>query len=182
MSEITKRLTELYERPDLLHSICRHVANGGALTELAVKWGVDYGDLAVWIHADPTRETVFRKAEKMRLEYVVERVLHVLRQISFADIKKLYDENGRLKNPQDWDDDISSAVASIDSMELDGELDGEIKKVKLWDKLKAIELIGKNLSLFIEKKEITHSMKLEDLVHASIKDITPKGDSNVDEG
>jgi hypothetical protein len=44
---------------------------------------------------------------------------------------------------------------------------GEIKKFKLYDRLKALELRGKQLGMFIQKVEHSGKVSLEELVSAA---------------
>ena len=44
---------------------------------------------------------------------------------------------------------------------------GYIKKIKFWDKPRALELLGKNQKLFTEKVEHSGSVTLEQLVAGS---------------
>jgi phage terminase small subunit len=91
-----------------------------------------------------------------------ERLLRELAAIAFSDIRKYYDENGRLKNIKDLDKDAAAALAGVETEELfefiDGDKSriGDVKKIKRWDKVKAIETINKMLGYNApEKKEVT---------------------------
>lgn len=97
-------------------------------------------------------------------------VLGELVRIAKSDVRKLFDDNGGLLPPSQWPDDMAGAVASVEVDEIfqgygeDREHIGYTKKVKLWKKEKALELLGKNLSLFIEKVEVSGKISLEDLI------------------
>ncbi len=85
-----------------------------------------------------------------RTEITADRVLRELAAIAFADTRKLYREDGSIKSPGELDDRTASALAGIDTEERDGE-DGcraYTRKVKQWDKVKALELLGKHLGLY----------------------------------
>ena len=83
-----------------------------------------------------------------------------LAKIAFLDIRKLYTENGQLKNIADIDDETVGAISSLETYEEyegygdEREKIGDTKKVKMLDKTKALELIGKHLGMFKEKVEI----------------------------
>lgn len=92
-----------------------------------------------------------------------ERVIRELARIGFADVRQLYDSKGNLKNIQDMDDETASALAGIEteskSVKADGDEDDEfilttVRKVKRWDKVRALELIGKQLGMFVEHHEV----------------------------
>ena len=97
-------------------------------------------------------------------------VLSELVKIAKADVRKIFNENGGILHPSEWPDDIAGAVASIEVDEIwdgvgrDKFQSGETKKIKFWKKEKALELLGKNLSLFVDKVEVSGKLTLEDLV------------------
>ena len=88
--------------------------------------------------------------QQERTEVTADRVLRELANIAFADTRKIYREDGSIKSPGELDDRTASALAGIDTEERDGE-DGYrayTRKVKQWDKVKALELLGKHLGLY----------------------------------
>jgi phage terminase small subunit len=78
-----------------------------------------------------------------------ERLAQELSRIAFFDIRKIYNESGGLKNIQTLSEDEAAAVAGIESFEeFEGygeerEKTGDVRKVKIWEKTKAIESLVK---------------------------------------
>lgn len=165
-----ERFEKLLLKPDLLEIICTHISNGGTVITLAEIWEVRFGDITNWLHSDKERSERYVKALGDRAEFAVERVLQELRRIGLADPRKIYDDHGNVKPIKEWDAETASTVASIEAFEkfegvgADREFTGVIKKVKFNDKIKALELLGKNLSLFIDQVKHSGSVKLEDLL------------------
>jgi phage terminase small subunit len=99
------------------------------------------------------------KELQQKLEVNTENVLRELGRLAFFDIRKLYDENGQLKAPQDLDDDTAAALASIESEELfegrgkDREHVGTVRKVKIFDKNPSLANAMKHLGLFEKDRE-----------------------------
>lgn len=91
-----------------------------------------------------------------RTEITQDKVIKELAKIAFGDIRKLYTENGALRNIIDLEDDIAGAISGVETFEeyegrgADREYIGDTKKVKMIDKTKALELIGKHLGMFKE--------------------------------
>jgi hypothetical protein len=158
-------------KPELMEEICEHVSEGGTLITLAKKWDVSYGTLTNWIHADKAREQRYLKALNDREEWSKERILQELRTIGLVDIRDLINEEGGLRPKSEWPEEVSRSISSIEITELreDGEGIGEVKKIRLNDKIKALELVGKNLRLFTDKVELSGQVTLADLVTASQK-------------
>ena len=99
-----------------------------------------------------------------------ETVLRELLKIAMTDIRKLYSESGSLLPPQEWPDDVAKSVSAVEIEDLfDGygeerEQIGYTKKVKLWDKTKALELLGRHLKLFTDKIEVKADESLAELM------------------
>ena len=93
-----------------------------------------------------------QKEIEKRTEVTQDMVIKELAKIAFLDIRKLYTENGQLRNVADIDDDTAGAISSLETLEeydgYDREKIGDTQKVKLLDKTKALELLGKHLGMF----------------------------------
>lgn len=81
--------------------------------------------------------------------FVVDR----LRMLGVSDIRRIFDERGRLRPIHDLPDDIAACIAGIEvvSSRIPGSEPVEVKyihKIKLWDKLGALELLGKYVGAF----------------------------------
>lgn len=82
-----------------------------------------------------------------------ERVIEELRRLAFSDNRKLYREDGTLKLPHEWDEDTAAAVSGAETRE---NYRGVItRKIRLWDKKGALELLGKHLGLFKDRVELS---------------------------
>lgn len=146
--------------------ICSTIAGGSTIINLSKSWRVGYGSLLKWIRSDALRERRYEKALGDRTEWTIEQVLKELRLMALSDIRELYDANGALKPVNEWPEAAARAVEAVkvDEIVVDGVKQGETSQVKLWSKAKAIELLGKNLKLFIDRVEHHGKVKLEDLV------------------
>ena len=85
-----------------------------------------------------------------KTEITAERVLRELATIAFSDARALYDEHGNLRPIHELDDDAAAALAGIDAEETRGGL-AVLRKVKRWDKAKALELLGRHLGMWNDK-------------------------------
>ncbi len=81
---------------------------------------------------------------KERAIVTKERIAAELAKIGFSDIRQVYDESGNLKPVHEITDDAAAALAGVEVDQLWGSTPegkapiGETKKVKMWDKLKAL--------------------------------------------
>jgi phage terminase small subunit len=109
-------------------------------------------------------------------------VLLELKKLALADLRPLFDANGKLKDTKDWPDDLAVAVSSVkikENRNRAGEVVGHTKELKLWDKTKALELIGKNLKLFTDKLELGGdvSVNVTQVDYEEFKKLNAKFDS-----
>ena len=103
-------------------------------------------------------ELTGRGAEKAAID--IGRVLTELGRLGFSDLRRVFDEDGRLRPVKDWDDDTAAAVASVEvvTKTLPGQDDAEVEyvhKIKFWDKNSALEKIAKHLGMFIERHQLS---------------------------
>jgi phage terminase small subunit len=78
-------------------------------------------------------------------------VLHELARIAFFDIGKAFDESGMLRPIQEIDEDTRRALMGLEIVELreaDGAPAGTLKKVKLANKIEALDKLMKHLGMF----------------------------------
>jgi phage terminase small subunit len=81
----------------------------------------------------------------------VDRALQATAWVSGLDPARLYREDGStLKNIPDMDDETRAAIASfeIDEIVVGGVVVGHTKKVKFWDKNRALDMSFKHLGLY----------------------------------
>jgi phage terminase small subunit len=97
-----------------------------------------------------------------RTQVTADRVITEVARLGFSDVRKLFDPlSGQLLAPSEWPDDVAAAVSSIEVEELMGGTGpdrtqiGWTKKVKLWDKPKSLEMLGRHLKLWVERHEHT---------------------------
>lgn len=103
-----------------------------------------------------------RQAQRMaRLEISADRTLQEIAKLAYYDPGKLYDERGRFRPVHMLDDTTRAAVAAVEVEETETTIAGgdagsapttiistKTKKVKMADKSRNLELLGKHLKLF----------------------------------
>jgi phage terminase small subunit len=98
------------------------------------------------------------KKEKIadKLEISQTRVMQEIARLAFSDIRKLFTIDGALKPVGELDDDAAAILSSLEILEekvsdVDAEEQitaGTVKKVKLWDKTKALEMLAKHFKIY----------------------------------
>ncbi|GAA4475545.1 terminase small subunit [Gluconacetobacter asukensis] len=98
-----------------------------------------------------------QKARSARTQITQDRVVQEIARLGLSDIRKLFDDAGRLLQPHEWDDDTAAAVASIEvDQRKDPGPDGDrytVTKIKAWDKNSALEKLMKHLGLYERDNE-----------------------------
>ena len=97
--------------------------------------------------------------EQMHREAKIEAVdiRRELARIGFSDIRNIFNEDGSLKMPHEWGDDVAAAVSSVEvvTRRPGGGPVEYVNKIKAWDKKGSLELLGKELAMFTDK--VDHS-------------------------
>ena len=99
-----------------------------------------------------------------RTGITAQRVKEELARLAFSDVRTLFDKRGNLRPIYELGDNEAAAVASLEvviknAAAGDGHTD-TIHKVKVWDKTKALELLGKHFGLFDEHAHISGTIEL----------------------
>ncbi len=110
-----------------------------------------------------------RRAAVRQLETLVQlidpdRLLLEAARIATFDPRKLYDDEGHMLPPKKWPDDIAAAIIGIDAIRRnvttgDGQID-DIDKIKVADKVKALDMLFKHRNLYQEKVEHTGTIAM----------------------
>lgn len=89
-------------------------------------------------------------ARARRTEITQDRVLKEYARLAFLDPRKFYDAQGNLKPIHELDDDTAAALASIEITltSSDDEAMIFLKKIKTWNKNKALQDVARHLGLF----------------------------------
>jgi phage terminase small subunit len=94
-------------------------------------------------------------------QITADRVLREIARVAFLDIRGYYRADGSLKSPHELTDDQAAALASVESFEeFEGVGDsrcksGDVRKIKMWDKMRALIELSKHLGLAPERHEVT---------------------------
>jgi phage terminase small subunit len=104
------------------------------------------------------------------------RILEELRRIALCDYRELFDAKGNLRPITDWTPELGSCVTSIEVVKRnlhpnDGQTD-LIHRVRLADKVKALEALSKHFGLLIDRHDHTGTIVFEHEQMDTI-DVTP---------
>lgn len=89
-----------------------------------------------------------------------------------ADLNDIYDEAGALKPvsewPMIWRQGLVAGIKAIEERDDEGKVTGIIREVKLSDRVKRLELIGKHVDVQAFKERVEHSGAMA--LHVSAED------------
>lgn len=95
-----------------------------------------------------------------RTAATADRVIQELAAIAFHDSRRLYRDDGTLKEPHELDDETAAVLAGLEVEQLfegRGEsrtLVGRLHKVKRWDKTKALELLARHFGMLSDQLNV----------------------------
>lgn len=98
-------------------------------------------------------ETLTDIAKKLGIS--IERVAREYAKIGFSDIRKVFNDDGGLKEASKWDDDTAGAISSIETHEvsIEGVKIGDTRKVKAWNKKDGLDGLCKIFGYTIPKDD-----------------------------
>lgn len=142
--------------PGSLDLICNHLGDcARTLYEFCAENGLRYRQVHDWLHdkAYPERISAYALALEARSSQLADRVQCLIRNVSEVDVRNLFDENGQLRSPSDLPDDVARAVAGYDvTYDAEGR---ETHKIRLNDRLKGADMLGRSLGMFKDRVEVT---------------------------
>lgn len=109
-----------------------------------------------------------------KAEITGERVLNAIAEIAFGDIRKMFNADGELTRPQDWDDETAAAVAGLEVVTVNkGEgVVEHVAKIKRADRLRALDMLARHHSLYNDKLEVNVTDNLAERVARAKKRAT----------
>jgi len=117
-----------------------------------------------------------------RLQIEADEILRNIYRQQDYDVRKFFDAKHNLKELWELDDAEADAVVSFDQVTLyEGEGEqkhafGQLRKIRLADKIKNRELLGRHLGLFKDKVEITNTNEFAGRTDAELEYYTAHGE------
>lgn len=110
-----------------------------------------------------------------KLEISKDRVMLELSRVALQDIRQFYDEDGNLIPIHLLDDDAAAVLSGMEEEEIYDIVKGKkkqvgvLRKIKRWDKLKAIEMLAKHYGILKEVPPVVNNYNLSSLSPAELK-------------
>lgn len=160
LRRMKSKAKRLFNRGDTIGKLCELIANGGSPLKIAAEWGILYSSIVGWVYKDDARKVRYEGALVARSEWLVQRVLDELRCLALADLRQAFDETGKLKPIHQMPEEVARAIAGIETVEIGSA--GFTRKLKMNDKNKSLELIGKSLKMFVDQVEIKGDINFDE--------------------
>lgn len=109
-----------------------------------------------------------------RTEITQDMVLRETAKLAFFDIRKMFDKSGKPLDISQLDADTAAALVGLDVQDVsdnDGDYVGFVKKYKMADKIKALELLGKHLGTWEPKDDGPKDESEEDELSRSLREL-----------
>lgn len=141
-----QKLTDRQER------FCREYVVDLNATQAAIRAGYSANTAGQIAEQNLKKLQVKKKIAKLqaeiakRTEITADMVVRELAAIGFADVRECFDQHGNILNPKRLPDSIAKVVAGIDVIEV--KKDVKVKKLKLWNKVAALESLAKHLGMY----------------------------------
>ena len=155
------------ERPEKIEAFCLEYIKDENGTRAAIAVGYAKKSASVMAcgllakHKVQARLKELRAERNARVLLEGDEILLGIKHLAVSDVRRLFDVNtGCVLPMKDWPDDIAVCVSSIEVDEIfagkhpNRVLVGYTKKIKLWDKPKSQENLGRNKGLFKDIHEV----------------------------
>lgn len=106
------------------------------------------------------------KKAAQKAEITAERVMEELGRVAFLSAAELFDAEGNLIPIKDLPAHVAAAIHPTEvlkrNLEAGDGVTDTVHRVRVHDKLKALELLGKKLNMFTDKLEVSGKVELTD--------------------
>lgn len=129
--------------------------------------------LLTFVHIQAYIEARKEKAVE-KSEITIERIQQEYARIAFFDIRRIYNPDGTLIPIKDLDDDTAAAISSIESIQelYRGKTTGTTKKVKGFDKIRALDGLGKIFGAFkADNEQSAPVVNVLDVSHLTVEQL-----------
>lgn len=167
-----KPLTDQQERFCLEYIVDLNATRAAIRAEYSERSASELGYQLLQNPSVKARVDTLQKERAHRLQITADMVIESLLQIAKLDLSEAYSGSGALLPIKDMPDHVRRSIAGVDVYEdiVDGQKLGETVKVKISDRVKALELLGRHLKMFTDKIQLTGKLTLEQLVTGSMKE------------
>lgn len=116
------------------------------------------------------QELVKKEIERVErdTEVTKDRIVLELARIAFLDIREAFDKEGRLIDVHNLSERVSRSIGGIEisrqkTVDSEGNdiIEDSIHKLKIIDKSRALEMLGKHLMMFTDKVDHNHNGKID---------------------
>lgn len=110
-----------------------------------------------------------QESRQLRVKVDADYILSSLKELNEGDISEIFNDDGSLKPMSQWSSVFRKGVRSLEVNERvdeSGKLVGRVVKVKLPDKLKTLELMGKHVGVkaFAEQIDVVDTSTIASLI------------------
>lgn len=168
-------------RPEMLEeTIVLGVAMGSTLRRIASNWAVPYPWVFKHVMGDPDLKHKYELALGERKEYMLQFLFDQFKTLAESDLRQLFNKDGSMKAIHEWPENAAQWVSAVEVDELfegagkERQQIGFTKKVKLWDKMKALESLAKHMNFVVDSKENSGKLTWEALIMMSMKAVAER--------
>jgi phage terminase small subunit len=114
-----------------------------------------------------------------RTEITADNILQEIAKVAFSDVRRIFDANGGLIRISDLDDNAAACIAGcelVTNSKGEGEIE-HVAKLKLADKLKALELAGRHLGMFNDKLNLSGDIHVLNVHRKAKRPAAEEGES-----
>lgn len=145
-----------------IEKICASIGAGATLSQFCREHqpGLIFKLVSAWIAADEQRQKLYDGAVKIRDAHHKDEIVAQLYGMITADLTDAFTEEHAIKSITEIPEAVRHWIAGIEIEEVyegrgeERRNTGRIVKIKFWDKVRSTELLMRNLSMLVDRKEL----------------------------
>lgn len=100
------------------------------------------------------------KAERCKeVDVTAQRIIEELAKMAFANVANIYDDQGRLLPIHEMPEDVAACLQEVtEGVDKEGNVQ---RKYKMADKKATLELLGRYLGMWVDRKEVSQRIAIE---------------------
>lgn len=155
---------------DFIEVVCGHVASGGTLTTFCADRDILFKLVNQFIQSQRDYARRYMDALKVREVHLKEEIIQEIAGYLRCDLTDAFDANGNMLRLVEMPRNVKRLIAGYEFEEIfegprnDRVHVGNMHKIKLWDKPRAIEMLMKHLKMLVEDVNVTGKITLADLL------------------
>ena len=162
------KFRESFTDEQLIYELTKFIHCGGSASQFAEAWKIDFSKLMETVRSDKNFTEAYNNSKQNRKEYFIEKLNEEILNVASFNIADAFDDVGNLKPISEMPENLQKAISGVDVTK-DTQNETQSVKIKIHDRLKAIDMLAKKEGLYTQKVELKADDSLLSLLSSKEK-------------